>query len=97
MEPKLEHVPCPDFDDRGRMVYVYALYKLSNGGFGFEVMGKRAIDSHAEKYSRAFRSEYSPWKTDIIRAISNDNTVKLAFSDDMLEVANEVVYEEESE
>lgn len=119
LEPKLEHIPCPDFDDRGKMVYVYALYKLSNGGFGFEVMGKSTIDVHAETYSRAFHSEYSPWKTDyesmakktvikkllkyaplktdIIRAVSNDNTIKTTLSEDMSEVADEVVYEEESQ
>lgn len=64
LEPKLEHIPYTDFSNKGKMTYVYALYKLTNGGFGFEVMHKSAIDMHAEKYSKASASEYSPWKTD---------------------------------
>ena len=40
--------------------------------------------------------KYAPLKTDIIRAVSNDNTIKTTLSEDMSEVADEVVYEEES-
>lgn len=65
LNPKLEHVPAMDErGERGEITYVYALYKLSNGGFGFEVMSKGDIDRHAEKYSKSFDSSFSPWKTD---------------------------------
>lgn len=118
LEPRLEHVPSADYENRGKMVYVYGLYKLTNGGFGFEVMSKTAIDAHAEKYSKAFTSEYSPWKTDyesmakktvikkllkyaplktdVIRAVSNDNTIKSQIAIDMSEIKDEIVYEEEA-
>lgn len=116
LKPKLEHIPHTDFKHRGELVYVYALYKLNNGGFGFEVMHKSAIDMHAEKYSKASASDYSPWKTDyesmakktvikkllkyaplkvdVMRAVSNDSTIKASFSEDMSEIKDEVVYEE---
>ena len=45
------------------MIYVYALFKLQNGGYGFEVLNREAVVAHAERYSPAYGS-YSPWKTD---------------------------------
>lgn len=61
LEPKLVHKPAQS--NRGNMIAVYALWKSQNGGFGFEVMYKEDIDIHAQKYSQAFNSSYSPWKT----------------------------------
>lgn len=57
----LRHVPA--WSDRGEMIYVYALFKLQNGGYGFEVLNREAVVAHAERYSPAYGS-YSPWKTD---------------------------------
>ena len=61
LEPKLLHKPA--LKNRGDLILVYALWKAKNGGYGFEVMSKEDIDSHAKKYSQSFGSSYSPWKT----------------------------------
>lgn len=53
----------PTLEDRGELIAVYALFKLCNGGYGFEVMSKHDIDAHAQKYSKAVSSAYSPWNT----------------------------------
>ena len=117
LNPKLEHVPAvDDTGSRGEVTHVYALYKLSNGGFGFEVMSKGDIDRHAEKYSKSYDSSFSPWKTDyesmakktvvkkllkyaplktdVIRAVSTDASIKNEIAVDMSEVINEIVYED---
>lgn len=117
LNPKLEHVPSvDDTGNRGEVTHVYALYKLSNGGFGFEVMSKGDIDRHAEKYSKSYDSSFSPWKTDyesmakktvvkkllkyaplktdVIRAVSTDASIKNEIAVDMSEVTNEIVYED---
>ena len=117
LNPRLEHVPAVDENgNRGEVLYVYALYKLTNGGFGFEVMSKVDIDRHAEKYSKAFQSDYSPWKTDydsmakktvikkllkyaplktdVIRAVNTDSSIKTELSVDMSEVTDQLEYEE---
>ena len=106
LEPKLNHKPC--IGERGELVAVYALFKLQNGGYGFEVMSKNDIDEHAKKYSKAVNSSYSPWKTaysemamktvvkkvlrfaplktDFLRAIASDETVKTELAVDMTEI-----------
>ena len=61
LEPKLVHRPA--LKDRGELILVYALWKSGNGGYGFEVMNKEDIDTHARKFSQSFGSNYSPWKT----------------------------------
>ena len=117
LNPKLEHIPSVDeHGNRGNMTHVYALYRLSNNGYGFQVMSKRDIDMHAEKYSKAYNSTSSPWvtsydsmalktvvkkllkyaplKTDVIRAVNTDSSIKNELSVDMSEVVNEIDYEE---
>lgn len=51
-------------ENRGELRCVYAMFRLQNGGFGFEVMSKTAIEAHAKQYSKAYDTSYSPWKTD---------------------------------
>ncbi len=117
LEPKLVHKPA--LTDRGSLILVYALWKAENGGYGFEVMSKDDIDSHARRYSQSYNSSSSPWKSnfeemakktvikkclkyaplrsDILRAVSNDETIKSSISVDMSEVAPDEVageYEE---
>lgn len=58
LDPKLKHKPA--MKDRGEIVWVYAVYKLQSGGYGFEVMSKADIDEHRKKYSKA---KSSPWDT----------------------------------
>jgi recombination protein RecT len=72
---------------------------------------------HASKYSKAYDSSFSPWKSnfeemakktvlkkvlkyaplksDFVRGISQDGTVKNEISDDMYSVPNEVVIDAE--
>lgn len=61
LEPKLIHRPA--LNDRGELTVVYAMFRLKNGGCGFEVMSKADIDLHAQMYSKAIDASYSPWKT----------------------------------
>ena len=61
LEPKLRHVPA--WEDRGEVIGFYAVFRLDNGGSRFEVMSKSDIDRYAQTFSRAFASDYSPWKT----------------------------------
>ena len=58
LEPKLRHKPA--MKNRGDVVWVYAVYKLKSGGYGFEVMSKDEINEHRKKYSKA---KTSPWDT----------------------------------
>lgn len=61
LNPRLIHRPA--FDDRGEIRAFYAIFRLDNGGFRFEVMSKSYVDAYASKYSKAFTSEFSPWKS----------------------------------
>ncbi len=62
LNSKLVHKPA--LDDRGKVILFYALFKLKNGGYGFEVMSRDDIDNHAKSYSKAYTTSFSPWKTD---------------------------------
>ena len=59
LEPKLEHVPTTG--KRGDPVYVYAVFKTKDGGFGFEVMSIDDVRAHAQRYSKSFNN--GPWQT----------------------------------
>lgn len=61
LNSELVHVPT--LSDRGEAVAFYALFKLENGGYGFEVMSRPDMDAFAKKYSKGISSTYSPWKT----------------------------------
>lgn len=59
LEPKLRHVPARE--NRGKPISYYAVFKTQGGGYGFEVMSIEDIRSHAQKFSKSFGSQYSPW------------------------------------
>ena len=40
---------------RGEVKAFYGYFKLSNGGYGFEVMSRNDIDSYAREYSPIFQ------------------------------------------
>ena len=61
LDPKLTHKPADK--DRGEPVKVYAVFKTKSGGFGFEVMSMDDVRKHAAKYSKAYNSGFSHWKT----------------------------------
>ena len=111
IEPKLKHIPADK--NRGELTKVYAMFRTKSGGYGFEVMSIDDIRQHAQKYSKAFGSSYSPWKTsfeemakktvlkrvlkyaplksDFVRAITQDSTVKSEINQDMYSVPSEQV------
>ena len=61
LDSRLYHRPA--VHDRGDVILYYALFKLTNGGYGFEVMSREDIELHAKEYSKAYDSAYSPWKS----------------------------------
>lgn len=111
LNAKLIHKPA--LKDRGELILVYALFKLDNNGFAFEVMSKEDIDTHALRYSKGFSSSYSPWKTnyeemakktvikkvlkyaplktDFLRAVETDESIKSEIAVDMAEVKSELI------
>lgn len=115
LEPTLRHVPAAK--DRGEPIKVYAMFKTKSGGFGFEVMSMDDVRSHAAKYSKAYNTSFSPWKTsfeemakktvlkkclkfaplksDFVRGIVQDETIKGSISEDMYEVQDNTIFEAE--
>ena len=115
LEPKLVHKPADS--NRGEAVKVYAMFKTKSGGYGFDVMSMDDVRRHAEKYSQAYRSGYSPWKTnfeemakktvlkrvlkyaplksDFVRAVVQDESIKTEIAEDMYDVKSENVFEAE--
>lgn len=115
LEPKLVHKPADS--DRGEPIKVYAMFKTKSGGYGFEVMSMDDVRRHAEKYSQAYKSGFSPWKTnfeemakktvlkkvlkyaplksDFVKAVVQDESIKNEISEDMYEVKNDNVFEAE--
>lgn len=73
LEPKLKHKPA--MKNRGEMVWVYAVYKLRSGGYGFEVMSKEDVEKHRDKYSQA--KSFSPWVTNF-EAMAKKTVIKQA-------------------
>lgn len=59
LEPKLKHIPA--IKGRGEATWVYAVYHLNSGGYGFEVMSVEDINRHRRQYSKTRGS--SPWDT----------------------------------
>ena len=113
LEPKLVHKPADS--DRGEPIKVYAMFKTKSGGYGFEVMSMDDVRRHAEKYSQAYKSGFSPWRTnfeemakktvlkrvlkyaplksDFVKAVAQDESIKNEISEDMYEVKNDNVFE----
>ena len=60
LNPTLKHKPA--LKNRGEVYAYYAIYKLKDGGFGFEVMSKEDIEKYAKKYSKTYKN--GPWQTD---------------------------------
>lgn len=60
LDARLNHRPGEG--ERGEITFIYGLFKLNNGGYGFEVSNKADMDAFAARYSKSFGSRYSPWK-----------------------------------
>jgi recombination protein RecT len=61
LNPKLRHIPA--MKNRGEIAWVYAVYRLTSGGFGFEVMSVEDVNKHRDKFSKAAGKGFSPWTT----------------------------------
>lgn len=104
LDPQLKHVPATH--DRGAPVYVYAVFRTKDDGYGFEVMSMDDVRAHAQKYSKAYSSgpwqtnfeemakktvlkrvlKYAPLKSDFVRGVAQDETIKTEISEDMYSV-----------
>lgn len=113
LEPKLEHRPASG--ERGEPVFVYAMFRTKDGGFGYDVMSVEDIRAHAKKFSKAYGNgpwqtnfeemakktvlkrvlKYAPLKSDFVRAVAADETVKTKLDADMSFVPDETVIEAE--
>ena len=112
IDTKLSHKPA--MKDRGNPIKVYAVFKTKSGGYGFEVMSMEDVKAHAAKYSKAYNTAFSPWKSnfeemakktvlkrvlkyaplksDFVKAVVQDETIKSTLSEDMYDVSNEVEF-----
>ena len=61
LDARLKHIPA--WDERGDIKGFYAVFKLDNGGYRFEVMSKSDLDRFRDTYSKTANSAYSPWNT----------------------------------
>lgn len=110
LDAKLEHKP--KLTNRGEVIAYYAVYRLTNDGYAFEIMSKDDVIAHAQTYSKSYKNgpwqtafdemakktvlkkllKYAPIKTEFVRKVSEDESVKKFDKDtvDMSEVNNEV-------
>lgn len=115
LDPKLKHIPAAK--DRGAATHYYAIFKTKDGGYGFEVMSVEDVAEHAKRYSKAYASAVSPWKTnfdemakktalkkvlkyaplksDFVRAVAQDETIKSKIDEDMFSVPDDTIYDPE--
>lgn len=109
LEPKLRHVPA--LKDRGEVILYYAVFKLTNGGVGFEVMSKEDVEAFAKKKSKTYGTgpwqsdfdamakktlvkrllKFAPLKSDFVRAVTADETIKSGISENMTDLPDETV------
>nr|DAH49074.1 MAG TPA: RecT protein [Caudoviricetes sp.] len=108
LDPQLKHIPAKS--DRGAPVFVYAVFRTKDGGYGFEVMSVDDIRKHAQKFSKSYEKgpwqtnfeemakktvlkktlKYAPLKSDFVRAIAQDGTIKTEISEDMFSVPSTI-------
>lgn len=109
LEPKLKHIPA--LKDRGEVILYYAVFKLTNGGVGFEVMSKEDVEAFAKKKSKTYGTgpwqsdfdamakktlvkrllKFAPLKSDFVRAVTADETIKSGISENMVDLPDETV------
>lgn len=109
LEPKLKHIPA--LKDRGEVILYYAVFKLTNGGVGFEVMSKEDVEAFAKKKSKTYGTgpwqsdfdamakktlvkrllKFAPLKSDFVRAVTTDETIKSGISENMADLPDETV------
>ena len=109
LDPKLRHIPA--LKDRGEVILYYAVFKLTNGGVGFEVMSKEDVEAFAKKKSKTYGTgpwqsdfdamakktlvkrllKFAPLKSDFVRAVTTDETIKTEIGENMADLPDETV------
>ena len=74
LEQSLKHKPLLS-GDRGPVIGYYAVYKLTNGGYGFAYMTRDEIQAHGKKFSKSFSN--GPWVTNF-DAMAKKTVIKQA-------------------
>tara|TARA_Y100000310_G_C20490854_1_gene719143 strand:+ start:57 stop:911 length:855 start_codon:yes stop_codon:yes gene_type:complete len=62
-EFKFSHTPNL-LSDRSKVIAYYAYAQLENEGFAVHVMTLQEIQEHGKRFSKAYNSKSSPWRTD---------------------------------
>lgn len=60
----IKHKPDIFADDRGKVKGAYSIVRLGTGGVASKVMSKKEILGIAEKFSKSYKSDSSPWDPD---------------------------------
>lgn len=60
LNSNLRHIPAKK--DKGEPIWVYAIFRLKNGGYSFEVASYDDCIAHGRKYSKSFSN--GPWTTE---------------------------------
>lgn len=109
LDPKLRHIPA--LKNRGEVILYYAVFKLINGGVGFEVMSKEDVETFAKEKSKTYKNgpwetdfdamakktlvkrllKFAPLKSDFVRAVTTDETIKSGISENMADLPDETV------
>ena len=61
LDEHLTHIPARK--PKGNSIYFYGVYELDNGGKSFVVWSHEQVEAHAIKYSKAYKTADSPWKS----------------------------------
>lgn len=115
LNPKLRHIPATT--ERGKPTHYYAMFKLKDGGYGFQVMSYQDVAAHAQKYSKSYGSspwqtnfdemakktvlkkvlKYAPLKSEFVRQVVQDETIKDTLGEDMADIPDITVLEVDQE
>lgn len=60
---EVRHNPDVFADDRGEPIGAYVIVELQSGGRITKVMSKKDITAIGEKFSKSYKSDFSPWKS----------------------------------
>ena len=61
-DSKFNHEPV--LGDRGKAIAYYAYAEIKGGGKALHLMSKEEVEAHAKRFSKAYNSSSSPWKSD---------------------------------
>jgi recombination protein RecT len=77
LDQKLSHRPAIG-EDRGKLIYVYAIMKYKGGGYNMVVMTKGDVEKIRKK-AQAGGSKYSPWNSGHYDAMAKKTAIRQLF------------------